>query len=53
MPLRVITLTDTIIGNCDTLLFLDIKEKTMLKEVEELLGRADGVGRTYCFRIMN
>ena len=30
---------DTIVGNCDTLLFLGGKEKTTLKEMEELLGR--------------
>lgn len=30
---------DTITGNCDTLLFLGGKEKTTLKEVEELLGK--------------
>ena len=30
---------DTIIGNCDTLLFLGGKEKTTLKEMEELLGK--------------
>ncbi len=29
---------DTITGNCDTLLFLGGKEKTTLKEMEELLG---------------
>ena len=30
---------DTIIGNCDTMLFLGGKEKTTLKEMEELLGK--------------
>lgn len=30
---------DTIEGNCDTLLFLGGKEKTTLKEMEELLGK--------------
>ena len=30
---------DTIIGNCDTLLFLGGKEKTTLKEMAELLGK--------------
>ncbi len=30
---------DTIVGNCDTLLFLGGKERTTLKEMEELLGR--------------
>ena len=30
---------DTITGNCDTLLFLGGKEKTTLKEMEELLGK--------------
>ena len=30
---------DTIIGNCDSLLFLGGKEKTTLKEMEELLGK--------------
>ncbi len=30
---------DTIAGNCDTLLFLGGKEKTTLKEMEELLGK--------------
>ena len=30
---------DTIVGNCDTLLFLGGKEKTTLKEMEELLGK--------------
>lgn len=31
--------SDTIVGNCDTLLFLGGKEKTTLKEMEELLGK--------------
>ena len=31
--------SDTIIGNCDTLLFLGGKEKTTLKEMEEILGK--------------
>ncbi len=30
---------DTIVGNCDTLLFLGGKETTTLKEMEELLGK--------------
>ena len=30
---------DTIVGNCDTLLFLGGKEKTTLKEMEEFLGK--------------
>ena len=30
---------DTVAGNCDTLLFLGGKEKTTLKEMEELLGK--------------
>ena len=30
---------DTIVGNCDTMLFLGGKEKTTLKEMEELLGK--------------
>ena len=30
---------DTIVGNCDTTLFLGGKEKTMLKEMSELLGK--------------
>ena len=30
---------DTIAGNCDTLLFLGGKEKTSLKEMEEMLGK--------------
>lgn len=30
---------ETIVGNCDTLLFLGGKEKTTLKEMEELLGK--------------
>ena len=30
---------DTIIGNCDTTLFLGGKEKTMLKEISEVLGK--------------
>ena len=30
---------DTIIGNCDTTLFLGGKEKTTLKEMSELLGK--------------
>ena len=30
---------DTIVGNCDMLLFLGGKEKTTLKEMEELLGK--------------
>ena len=30
---------DTIIGNCDTTIFLGGKEKTTLKELEELLGK--------------
>ena len=30
---------DTILGNCDTTLFLDGKEKTTLKEMSELLGK--------------
>ena len=30
---------DTIVGNCDTLLLLGGKEKTTLKEMEELLGK--------------
>ena len=31
--------SDTIEGNCDTLLFLGGKEKTTLKEIEEMLGK--------------
>jgi len=31
--------TDTIIGNCDTMLFLGGKEKTTLKEISEMLGK--------------
>lgn len=31
--------SDTIVGNCDTLLFLGGKEKTTLKEMEELLRK--------------
>ena len=30
---------DTIIGNCDTTLFLGGKEKTTLKEISEVLGK--------------
>jgi len=30
---------DTIVGNCDTLLFLGGKEKSTLKEISELLGK--------------
>ena len=30
---------DTIIGNCDTTLFLGGKEKTTLKEISETLGK--------------
>lgn len=30
---------DTILGNCDTTLFLGGKEKTTLKEMSELLGK--------------
>ena len=30
---------DTIIGNCDTTLFLGGKEKTTLKEISEILGK--------------
>ena len=30
---------DTIVGNCDTLLFLGGKEKTTLKEISEILGK--------------
>src|SRR5699024_3862759 len=30
---------DTIVGNCDTTLFLGGKEKTTLKEMSELLGK--------------
>lgn len=30
---------DTIIGNCDTMLFLGGKEKTTLKEISEVLGK--------------
>ena len=30
---------DTIVGNCDTTLFLGGKEKSTLKEISELLGR--------------
>ena len=30
---------DTIIGNCDTILFLGGKEKTTLKEISEVLGK--------------
>ena len=32
---------DTILGNCDTTLFLGGKEKTTLKEMSELLGNTD------------
>ena len=41
---------DTIVGNCDTLLFLGGKEKTTLKEMEELLGKEtiDKIGRASC-----
>ena len=31
--------TDTIVGNCDSFLFLGGKEKTTLKEVSEILGK--------------
>lgn len=31
--------SDTIIGNCDTMLFLGGKEKTTLKEISEVLGK--------------
>ena len=31
--------TDTIVGNCDTTLFLGGKEKTILKEIPEILGK--------------
>ena len=31
--------TDTIVGNCDTTLFLGGKEKTTLKEMSEILGK--------------
>lgn len=31
---------DTIVGNCDSMLFLGGKEKTTLKEVSEMLGKA-------------
>ena len=30
---------DTIVGNCDTTLFLGVKEKSTLKEISELLGK--------------
>lgn len=30
---------DTIVGNCDTILFLGGKEKTTLKEISEILGK--------------
>lgn len=30
---------DTIVGNCDTMLFLGGKEKTTLKEISEILGK--------------
>ena len=30
---------DTIVGNCDTTLFLGGKEKTTLKEISEILGK--------------
>lgn len=30
---------DTIVGNCDTMLFLDGKEKTTLKEISVILGK--------------
>ena len=30
---------DTIVGNCDTTLFLGGKEKSTLKEISELLGK--------------
>ena len=30
---------DTIVGNCDTTLFLGVKEKTTLKELSEILGK--------------
>ena len=32
---------DTIVGNCDTTLFLGGKEKSTLKEISELLGKGD------------
>src|SRR5699024_10252567 len=39
---------DTIIGNCDTTLFLGGKEKSTLKEISELLGKEtiDSVGQS-------
>ena len=30
---------DTIVGNCDTMLFLGGKEKSTLKEISEILGK--------------
>nr|WP_297179883.1 TraG/TraD/VirD4 family protein [uncultured Agathobaculum sp.] len=39
---------DTIVGNCDTTLFLGGKEKSTLKEISELLGKEtiDSVGQS-------
>ena len=40
---------DTIVGNCDTTLFLGGKEKSTLKEISELLGKEtiDSFGLNY------
>lgn len=38
---------DTILGNCDTTLFLGGKEKTTLKEMSELLGKHEAVSKVH------
>ena len=38
---------DTIVGNCDTMLFLGGKEKTTLKEISEILGKEISHGLNY------
>ena len=42
---------DTIVGNCDTTLFLGGKEKTTLKEISEVLGKETITSKTDLFRI--
>ena len=42
---------DTIVGNWDTTLFLDGKEKTTLKEISEVLGKETITSKADLFRI--
>lgn len=42
---------DTIVGNCDTTLFLGGKEKTTLKEISEVLGKETITSKADLFRI--